>query len=50
MAAAVDMTGPIIGAINMAPMTTAAESDNRPQQAIIVDTMSKTAMRFRKGL
>ena len=41
MAAAEIMTGRITGATSIAPMTTAAESAIRPQQAMIVEMTSR---------
>jgi hypothetical protein len=45
IAAAADITGRIMGATSMAPITTAAELDSRPLVAIIVEITSNTAMR-----
>jgi hypothetical protein len=45
IAAAADITGRIMGATSMAPITTAAELDSKPLVAIIVEITSNTAMR-----
>ena len=45
MAAAAAITGRIMGATSMAPITTAAEFDSKPQVAITVEITSNTAMR-----
>ena len=49
IAAAAAITGLINGATSMAPITTAAESDNKPQLAITVETSNSTVILIRKG-
>jgi hypothetical protein len=49
MAAEADMTGRIKGATSMAPITTAAESANNPEEAMTVEITRSTAMRSRNG-